>query len=74
VQWVEALETGHFKSPPPITGEVEISSGKVATISSLMAFDGPAPELINGRLAMVGFFAALCGEVARGESVIMQVC
>ena len=37
------------------------------------AFDGAAPELINGRLAMVGFFAALGAEIVSGEGVIMQV-
>lgn len=44
------------------------------TILSLLAFDGPAPELINGRLAMVGFFAALGGELHSGEGVLMQAC
>ena len=35
-----------------------------------MQFDGPAPELVNGRAAMLGFAAALFGELHTGESVL----
>lgn len=38
----------------------------------LMAFSGPAPELINSRLAMLGFVAALFAELSSGESVLRQ--
>jgi hypothetical protein len=38
-----------------------------------MAFSGPAPELINGRLAMLGVVAAIAAELASGESVLKQV-
>lgn len=72
LQWKEAFETGHFKTPPPISGEEVLPSGEVPTIRSVMAFDG-APELINARLAMVGFLAALGAELASGEGVVMQV-
>lgn len=37
-----------------------------------MAFSGPAPELINGRLAMLGIFAAIFAELSSGESVLRQ--
>jgi hypothetical protein len=37
-----------------------------------MAFSGPAPELINGRLAMLAFVAALGAELSTGESVLRQ--
>ncbi|XP_024384103.1 low molecular mass early light-inducible protein HV90, chloroplastic [Physcomitrium patens] len=40
---------------------------------SVFAFDGAAPETINGRLAMLGFVWALVGENATGLSVIDQV-
>lgn len=36
-----------------------------------MAFNG-APEIINGRLSMLGFVAALGAELNSGESVIRQ--
>ncbi|KAI4993405.1 hypothetical protein ZWY2020_007718 [Hordeum vulgare] len=38
-----------------------------------LAFSGPAPERINGRLAMVGFVAALSVEAARGGGLLDQV-
>lgn len=38
-----------------------------------MAFSGPAPELINSRLAMLAFVAALGAELATGESVFQQL-
>lgn len=50
-----------------------LPSGEIATISSLMAFDGAAPELINARLAMVGFLSAAAAEFVSGEGVLMQV-
>ncbi|KAM3404999.1 hypothetical protein ACQJBY_007848 [Aegilops geniculata] len=37
-----------------------------------LAFSGPAPERINGRLAMVGFVAALTVEAARGGGLLDQ--
>ncbi len=38
-----------------------------------MAFSGPAPELINGRLSMLAFVAALGAELASGEPVLRQL-
>jgi hypothetical protein len=37
-----------------------------------MAFSGPAPEIINGRLSMLGFMAAVAAEFASDESVLQQ--
>lgn len=37
-----------------------------------MAFSGPGPELANGRLAMLGFVAAVGAELSSGESVLKQ--
>jgi hypothetical protein len=37
-----------------------------------MAFNG-APELINGRLAMLGFVAALGAELFSNETVVQQI-
>lgn len=39
----------------------------------MLAFSGPAPERINGRLAMVGFVSALGVELARGDDVVAQL-
>ncbi|KAL5542033.1 hypothetical protein UlMin_009743 [Ulmus minor] len=41
--------------------------------SDLFAFGGPAPERINGTLAMVGFVAALAVEVYKGQDVLAQI-
>lgn len=71
MQWAKAQQTGQFKAAPTSTGEA--GPEEVATIGSLMAFDGAAPELINGRLAMLGFFAALGAEISSGEGVLQQV-
>ena len=38
-----------------------------------MAFSGPAPELINGRLSMLAFVAALGAELSTGEPVLKQL-
>ncbi len=37
-----------------------------------MAFSGAAPEVTNGRLAMLGFVSAVAAELASGESVLKQ--
>lgn len=37
-----------------------------------MNFAGPAPELVNGRLAMLGFFAAMSAELISHETVLQQ--
>ncbi|XP_059448303.1 early light-induced protein, chloroplastic-like [Corylus avellana] len=41
--------------------------------SDVFAFSGPAPERINGRLAMVGFVSAMAVELYRGQDVFAQI-
>jgi hypothetical protein len=41
-------------------------------LGQLLAFDG-APEIINGRLAMLGFVAAVASELATGRTVGQQI-
>merc|ERR1712070_567662 len=48
------------------------SSEKSTGFGELMAFGGVAPELINGRLAMGAFAAAVGAELATGETVSQQ--
>jgi hypothetical protein len=38
-----------------------------------MAFGGPAPERINGRLAMIGFVTAMGVELAKGQGLFDQI-
>ncbi|XP_008224237.1 PREDICTED: early light-induced protein 1, chloroplastic-like isoform X1 [Prunus mume] len=63
--------TNASKNPPPSNTPVP---SKVSTkFSDLLAFSGPAPERINGRLAMVGFVSALAVELFKGQDVFAQI-
>ncbi|XP_057771539.1 early light-induced protein 1, chloroplastic [Salvia miltiorrhiza] len=39
----------------------------------VLAFSGPAPERINGRLAMTGFVTAIAVELASGRDIFSQL-
>lgn len=39
----------------------------------LLAFSGPGPERINGRLAMIGFVTAIGVELAKGQDLFAQI-
>lgn len=54
--------------PPPAR-----AAPKTVTLSDSMAFKGAAPEITNGRLAMVGFVAALFAEISTGLPVTGQL-
>ncbi|KAL9161673.1 hypothetical protein ABFS82_07G037000 [Erythranthe guttata] len=55
--------------PPPPPAKPKVSTD----FFDIFAFSGPAPEKINGRLAMVGFVAALGAELASGQDLFAQV-
>ncbi|KAI3692078.1 hypothetical protein L6452_31887 [Arctium lappa] len=56
------------KTPPPPPAP------KVSTkFSDVLAFSGPAPERINGRLAMIGFVSAMAVELTSGQDVLTQI-
>ncbi|XP_040999733.1 early light-induced protein 1, chloroplastic-like [Juglans microcarpa x Juglans regia] len=58
-------------SPPRYTPQPpKVISTK---FSDVLAFSGPAPERINGRLAMIGFVAAMAVEVSRGQDLFAQI-
>ncbi|CAN7046856.1 unnamed protein product [Brassica oleracea var. botrytis] len=59
--------------PPPTKPKVNTKFSDLLAFSNLLAFSGPAPERINGRLAMVGFVAALAVELSKGENVFAQI-
>ncbi|BDA51398.1 probable low molecular mass early light-inducible protein HV60, chloroplastic [Coccomyxa sp. Obi] len=42
------------------------------SFQQVMAFDGPAPERINGRIAMIAFVGAAAAEAASGKSILEQ--
>ncbi|CAA6658512.1 unnamed protein product [Spirodela intermedia] len=56
---------------PPPAGSAE--GGGEHQVLGRAGVRGPAPERINGRLAMVGFVAALGVELARGTGLAAQV-
>ncbi|KAJ9536961.1 hypothetical protein OSB04_029694 [Centaurea solstitialis] len=74
------------KTPSPSPSPTPISSStppppppqprapKVSTkFSDVLAFSGPAPERINGRLAMIGFVSAMAVELSSGQDLSTQI-
>ncbi|KAI3690089.1 hypothetical protein L2E82_48064 [Cichorium intybus] len=58
----------------PMTTPTPPPAPKVSTkFSDVLAFSGPAPERINGRLAMIGFVSAMAVEVSSGQDVLTQI-
>ena len=49
------------------------SSSSSTKFIDLFAFSGPAPEIINGRAAMLGFVSAIGVEVASGRDLLSQL-
>ncbi|BFI30468.1 hypothetical protein MPTK2_3g12510 [Marchantia polymorpha subsp. ruderalis] len=62
--------SGSFYPRPELERRPETGS---RSFGSLFAFDGAAPETINGRLAMLGFVWALCAEKLTGLTVMEQI-
>ncbi|CAK8573648.1 unnamed protein product [Lathyrus sativus] len=61
-------------APTPAPQPAYTRPPKMSTkFSDLMAFGGPAPERINGRLAMIGFVAAMGVEIAKGQGLFEQL-
>ncbi|XP_020182805.1 high molecular mass early light-inducible protein HV58, chloroplastic [Aegilops tauschii subsp. strangulata] len=64
---------GTSPTPTPIPAAPKPMTKKAnPSVWDALAFSGPAPERINGRLAMVGFVAALTVEAARGGGLLDQ--
>ncbi|XP_073006280.1 early light-induced protein 2, chloroplastic-like [Typha latifolia] len=62
------------RSSPGTPSPAPKPAAKVSTkFSDVLAFSGPAPERINGRLAMLGFVSAMAVEVARGDDLFAQL-
>lgn len=70
-------------APATPIGQIPVSAGsrpaattpyvpKTVSLFDAMRFSGPAPETINGRLAMVGFLAGAVAEVRTGLTLEQQ--
>jgi len=67
-------KNGQKKEFNPVTPKPSTPTPKVSTnFFDLLAFSGPAPERINGRLAMIGFVAAMAVEASNGQDVFAQI-
>eukprot|EP00253_Pinus_taeda_P026321 PITA_26321 len=61
----QSKESWQAASTPPETVRTNFKD--------VFAFSGPAPETINGRLAMLGFVSAVGVEIASGRDLISQL-
>ncbi|XP_039163758.1 early light-induced protein 2, chloroplastic [Eucalyptus grandis] len=62
------------KEGKPDLNPSQKSKSKVSTgFTDVFAFSGPAPERINGRLAMIGFVAAIAVELSNGQDLFTQI-
>jgi hypothetical protein len=61
-----------ISSPTPTPTPAAPKPKANPSVWDALAFSGPAPERINGRLAMVGFVAALSVEAACGGGLLDQ--
>ncbi|PKA64958.1 Early light-induced protein 1, chloroplastic [Apostasia shenzhenica] len=75
----QAAENGGSEIEPPTSAKIPSPTSEVqpkvkgTSLWDALAFSGPAPERINGRLAMIGFASALAVEVARGDDLAAQL-
>ncbi|KAJ0802465.1 putative chlorophyll A-B binding protein [Helianthus annuus] len=64
-----STKTPATPTPPPPPPAPKVST----KFSDVLAFGGPAPERINGRLAMTGFVSAMAVELSNGQDVFAQI-
>ncbi|KGN56941.1 early light-induced protein 1, chloroplastic [Cucumis sativus] len=70
----QAIPSSIPPSPPKPEPSPSPPSKVTSTkLTDILAFSGPGPERINGRLAMIGFVAALAVEVSKGQDVFEQI-
>ncbi|WOL15268.1 hypothetical protein Cni_G24049 [Canna indica] len=58
------------QTPPPTPSPKPKES---TSFFDILAFGGPGPERINGRLAMIGFVSAIAVELAKGDDLVAQL-
>ncbi|KAI6683599.1 hypothetical protein NL676_029512 [Syzygium grande] len=70
---IEAPASDIPSSSPPRYPPQKPKSKVSTNFTDLFAFSGPAPERINGRLAMIGFVAAIAVELSKGQDLFGQI-
>lgn len=65
-------DTNSKATSGPTATPDKAGTNKEYPVDEAMTFDGPAPETINGRLAMIGFVAAVGAEIFTGKSILQQ--
>lgn len=79
MQYAAAIQSGNVYRASSVTGipAVPLTNGASKPggqgIVEAFAFGGGVPELLNGRMAMLAFVAALGAELTTGESVVRQL-
>ena len=74
MQYAAALDTGAVYKASSVTGlRVPLANAPGVSLADAMAFAGPAPEQINGRLCMLAIVAALAAEANGHETVLRQL-
>eukprot|EP00884_Botryococcus_braunii_P021411 jgi/Botrbrau1/7954/Bobra.9_2s0112.1 len=69
---ISQIEAGNI-SNENAERRADIGYERAPKLSEAQAFDGPAPETINGRAAMLAVFAGLGAELATGVGIKEQV-
>jgi hypothetical protein len=73
-QYAAANASGNTYKASSVTGIVSpLTRSGGLSLGDAMAFAGPGPELINGRLAMLAFVAALGAEATGHVTVLRQL-
>lgn len=69
-----SIPSSAASSPTPTSTPTPAPQKKAKTgFIDVLAFSGPGPERINGRLAMIGFTAALAVELSKGTDLFSQI-
>ena len=67
------MASGDLYKASSVTGMRAPASNQAVSLADAMAFSGPGPEKINGRLSMLAVVAALGAELSSHETVAKQL-
>jgi hypothetical protein len=70
LQYAEAVGSGKLNLQPAPAAVTTVAT--MPSLNEVMGFSGSGPEIINGRLSMLGFVAAVAAELSSGGYVVEQ--